>query len=122
MPDAGLDGRVITEVLAPEAVPPSATDPAVLALAAAFKRLNAPLGDFTRRALAVSTRAAFTAGTPEGAALDAALASLVYERDALAGAARTWLTGAVHGDGADPVLIARLTDDINELLDRVTRS
>ena len=119
LPNAGLDGRVITEALVPEALPPGADDPAVMRLGAAFKQLTAPLGAFTRHALAVSTRAAFAADTPEGARLDTALAALVDERDALAGRALTFLRAQAAGHPVDPSDTARLTGQIESLLAQV---
>jgi arylsulfatase A-like enzyme len=97
MPDAGLDGRVIVEAFDPEALPPGAGDPAAGRLAAAFKQVSAPLGEFTHWALAVSTRAAFAADTPDGVRLDAALGALVDERDALAPRMRALLVDAAAG-------------------------
>lgn len=83
VPDAGLDGRIITEALTPEARPPAADD-AFEQLGAVYKQVNAPLGRFGHAALAVSTRAARASDPAERARLDAALSGLVDQRDTLA--------------------------------------
>ena len=119
IPDAELDGRAITEALSPELLPPGADEEVVTRLGAAFKQLHAPLGDFTRHALAVSTRAAFAADSPEGARLDTALAALVDQRDALAAQALTLLRAQNAGLAVAPLDAEALAHRIESLIARV---
>lgn len=96
LPITDLDGQMIVAALDEGLVPAAARDPATLRLAAAVKQAQAPLGAFGRAALAVATGAAGL--DADGAArLDAALAHLVDERDALVAAARARLATALAG-------------------------
>lgn len=117
IPDAGLDGRAITEALLPDAPASGVHEPSIQRLGAAFKQANAPLGTFGRAALALSTRAAFAAA-PEGARLDAALAALVDERDALAAQALILLRAAVSGAWSDAAGAGELAGRIEALIAR----
>jgi arylsulfatase A-like enzyme len=96
LPTAELDGQVIVSALADELVPAAARDPAALRLAAATKQAQAPLGTFARAALMVATTAA-EMDADDAAHLDAALAHLVDERDALVAAARARFAAALAG-------------------------
>jgi hypothetical protein len=96
LPTAELDGQVIVSALADELVPAAARDPAALRLAAAAKQAQAPLGTFARAALMVATTAA-EMDADDAAHLDAALAHLVDERDALVAAARARFAAALAG-------------------------
>lgn len=118
IPDAGLDGRIITEALTDEAAPPGSRHPAALRLGAAYKQLNAPVGQFSHHALTVSTRAALSADTEEGQRLDAALAALVDERDVLARSVLDLLGNRRGPLPSDPEIDAPLAAAIEALIER----
>jgi hypothetical protein len=78
--DYAHDGRVIVEAL-DESIPQRAT---VSRLAAAYKQINAPLGELGRRTLMISTRAlAGDDGTYN--ALEEEIAGVTAQRNAIAG-------------------------------------
>ena len=99
--DYAPDGRVITEVLDPSALPGPLRAHEALAeqLGALYKQLNAPVGAFGRDTLKASTAA--LASTSNGDAtysrLEARLAALGAERDHVAGAIQALLLGAEFG-------------------------
>lgn len=67
------------------------------ALAQAYKRITAPLGELGRKTLAVST-VALAGGDPTYVALEASLARISRQRDALAARMISLLNGAeFHG-------------------------
>jgi hypothetical protein len=93
-PDA-LDGRVVTEVLEPGALPRSlrANRPLVELLGAVYKQVNAPFGRFGKRVLAASTHA-LAGDDARYAALEPAIATLTAQRDAYAAEVRAALDAA----------------------------
>ncbi len=92
------DGRVVTQVLDNHAVPR-----ALLAvhlsedLGAAYKQINAPFGQFATDTLTASTAALKTSDALKYDAIEASIASLTLQRNALAGAIRQALNDAASG-------------------------
>ena len=78
--DYAHDGRVIVEAL-DESVPQRET---LSRLAAAYKQINAPLGELGRRTLMISTRA-LTGDAATYNALEEEIASVTAQRNAIAG-------------------------------------
>jgi arylsulfatase A-like enzyme len=78
--DYAHDGRVIVEAL-DESVPQRET---ISRLAAAYKQINAPLGELGRRTLMISTRA-LTGDDATYNALEEEIASVTAQRNAIAG-------------------------------------
>jgi hypothetical protein len=96
--DYQTDGRVISQILsAPDR---ALRDPAVTALGACYKQLNASVGQFGGATLAASTSAveSSTPGDARYIAVNQALTGLDHARDALAGRIKTELSAAAFGD------------------------
>lgn len=80
-------GRVLFEALANWATPPALKSAAALALAQAYKQINAPLGDLAMASLTLSTQALASGEAQDDAAYqqtEAFLQDLTSRRDALA--------------------------------------
>jgi hypothetical protein len=78
--DYAHDGRVLVEVLDA----PDAQHDTLSRLGAAYKAINAPLGELARRTLMISTRA-LSGDDATYSALEAQIASLTTQRNAIAG-------------------------------------
>jgi hypothetical protein len=93
-----LDGRVITEILDPRALPSSlrANPGLVRTLGAVYKQLNAPFGDVGLAGIDVST-AALQGDDGTYDELEGALSDLTTDRDALASQIRAVLNAAAFG-------------------------
>jgi hypothetical protein len=94
-----LDGRVITEALETQACAHSliAHHETVRRLGEAYKQVNAPFGAFGMNALTASTRA-LTGDDATYLSIEAQIAALTSQRDALAGQIRTALNAAAFGN------------------------
>jgi hypothetical protein len=94
-----LDGRVITEALETQACAHSliAHHETVRRLGEAYKQINAPFGPFGINTLTASTRA-LTGDDATYLAIEAQIAALTSQRDALAGQMRTALNAAAFGN------------------------
>jgi hypothetical protein len=99
------DGRVVTEILDNHAMPKSLNEHGntTVQLGTIYKQVNAPFGQFASDTLVASTRAlkqpATTAGDLTYDSIEAQIASLTKQRDALAGQIRVALNAAASGKG-----------------------
>ena len=113
--DYAHDGRVIVEAL-DESVPQRET---LSRLAAAYKQINAPLGELGRRTLMISTRA-LTGDAATYNALEEEIASVTAQRNAIAGRMIAVLEAAafqhMHVDEDEA---RRLTDAAGRLIESV---
>ena len=95
------DGRVVTEVLDRRVVPTGldsrngAED-----LGAAYKQINAPFGQFATDTLVASTAALKTTDALKYDSIEASIANLTLQRNALAGQIRQALNDAASGAGS----------------------
>jgi hypothetical protein len=101
------DGRVITEGLNRDALPPSMRGPLFEQLAATYKQLNAPVGAYGHSTLNISTAALSSGSTNDDSKytfLEGALSDITSQRDAVADQIRTALDAAeFQGQPLDPV-------------------
>ena len=90
------DGRVLTEVFAPTALPPSLSSGSVTRLGPVYTQLEAAVGQFGLVTLAASTRALASSSTGDHVykSIENSLARLGAARDTLAGKMRTLLFNA----------------------------
>lgn len=97
--DYASDGRVLTEGLRSDALPWTIRDWPFTDLAAAYKQINAPVGEFGMDTLSVSTKALESNSANDATynSLESSLGSLTAERDALAGQISAALNGAEFG-------------------------
>jgi hypothetical protein len=99
------DGRVVTEILEDHATPKSLNDHGntTVQLGTIYKQVNAPFGQFASDTLVASTRALkqppTTAGDLTYDSIEAQIASLTKQRDALAGQISAALNAAASGKG-----------------------
>lgn len=117
------DGVALVEDLRDHALPEEVREhaEAFRALARAYKRITAPLGELGQRTLTVST-VALAGDDATYAALEAALARITTQRDALAAQMIALLDGAeFHGRELRPRDVRRLLDDADDLLDQARR-
>jgi hypothetical protein len=116
------EGRALAEVLNSSVLPTgvSASGDAFTELAAAFKAINAPVGQLGLDSLKVSTKA--LAGDDETySALEAKLVSITATRDALAGQMLNLLEGAEFGGAPIAAGTANnLIQQANDLLETVS--
>jgi len=117
------DGRVLTEILQPDAVPKSlkGPGPTIEALGAAYKQIMASFGQFSMDTLAASTGAlaSNTGGDTVYTNTENALAALGSQRDALAAQIRLALWGAeFQNTPIKEKLIRDWTSQANDLLGR----
>jgi len=96
------DGRVITEILDARAVPQSlrAHRETLRRLGAAYKQINAPLGQFGFDVLQISDAAVRSTDEARYTRLAAAIQQLGADRNTIAGRMRTLLAQAAFGDTA----------------------
>ena len=102
--DYAHDGRALLENLRPSALPRTlrASSETFLRLAAAYKQINAPVGDLGHDTLVAST-AALAGDDATYAAVEAKIAALTARRDALAATMIQILEDAeFHGAAIDP--------------------
>jgi hypothetical protein len=98
--DYADDGRVVTEVLNNKAVPKELNKGHVSEqLGALYKQVNAPFGRFATDTLVASTAALKTTDALKYDRIEAAIAVLTTERNALTGEIRAVLNDAASGDG-----------------------
>jgi hypothetical protein len=100
--DYAHDGRVISEILDARAVPQSlrAHRATLERLGAAYKQINAPLGQFGLDVLGISDAAVRSTNEAHYAELSTAIQQLGAERNAIAGRMRTVLEQAAFGNAA----------------------
>jgi hypothetical protein len=115
------DGRAITQLMVPGAVPVAiaGSQATTEALAASYKAINAPFGQFSLDMLAASTKA--LQGADPGDTIytnkEASIASLTAQRDALAAPIRAGFDGAAFGSQTiDPVQAASWISQASALL------
>jgi hypothetical protein len=96
------DGRVITEILDARAVPQSlrAHRETLRRLGAAYKQINAPLGQFGLDVLRISDAAVRSTDEGRYVPLAAAIQQLAADRNTIAARIRTLLTQAAFGNTA----------------------
>jgi len=117
------DGVALVEDLRDHALPEEVREhaEAFRALARAYKRITAPLGELGQRTLAVST-VALAGDDATYAALEAALSRIATQRDALAAQMIALLDGAeFHDRELRPRDVRRLLDAADDLLDQARR-
>ncbi len=100
--DYPSDGDVVSQVVAPSALPPTiaANAAAYQTLEAAQKQLDAPFGQFGHDAETVSTTAVATTSVPTYSAWDAQLAECRTVRDAVDARLQSALSAAAAGTGS----------------------
>ncbi len=108
VPDAGLDGRVIAELLDEQATPPAVRSAEALVMAAVFKQCAAPLGLLTHSVLRAVTTAARDGDPAAMAQLDGAITALMDRRDALTAQAREMLRALLAGEPLSPEVVTDL--------------
>lgn len=94
------DGRVVSEILQGYAQPSAVKkSPSFTALAAAYKQLNAPFGQFGMVILQASTKALASndAGDATYLSIEGQIQSLTAQRDSVAGQMKSLLEGAEFG-------------------------
>jgi len=96
------DGRVITQIVDQNALPQTLRQhgSTTAALGDAYKQLNAPFGSFAMDTLTASTAALATTDDLKYDSIEAQIATLTVERNALAGAIRAALNDAAKGTTA----------------------
>ena len=116
------EGRTLTEVLEPWALPSSLTGDAgeeFVELAQAFKQINAPNASLGRTSLRISTKA-LTGSDSTYSKLEGKLSGITTVRDLLAGQMLELLEGAEFNDTKVPASTAdSLVKQANQLLDYV---
>jgi hypothetical protein len=115
------DGVALVEDLREHALPEEVREhsEAFRTLARAYKRITAPLGELGQKTLAVST-VALAGDDSTYTALEAALARISTQRDALAARMIAALDGAeFHGRELRQHDVRRLLDEAEDLLDHV---
>jgi hypothetical protein len=115
------DGRVLLEVLKPDALPSTLreSDEQFSRVADAYKAINAPLGTLGRKSLRISTRA-LTSDATTVDALDGRLNALTARRNALAGRMIVMLEGAAFGNQLiDADEAEQLVEEARNLLESV---
>lgn len=117
-PSPDLDGRVLFEVLDPALLPAPARaqNSTLMALAAIYKQINAPMGQLGQTALRLSTQSALAAGKPEGIALNDRLKQAAADRDTLAKQLRTLLDRALAGETLDTAGARQLEQQAGDLV------
>ncbi len=126
--DYAGQGRVLFETFADWATPPALKSPVALALAEAYKQINAPLGDLAMASLTLSTQALASGDAQHDAAYqqtEAFLQGLTSRRDALAQQMAAVLAGASFKGAAisQPLaqdLVRQSLDLISSVTDQVT--
>jgi hypothetical protein len=123
--DNVLDGRVVTEILQPWAIPTAvhAHGPTWQKLAAAYKQLNASFGEFSMATLAISTRALASGTSSDDStytSLENQLLTWTAQRNALATQMKALLNGsAFHGTAITEQGAKALTAQANALIGTV---
>jgi hypothetical protein len=107
--DYSHDGRVITEILHPKAVPWSlrAHRETLERLGAAYKQMNAPLGRFGLDVIKISDTAVRSTNEARYAQLSGALQQLGDERNTIAARMRTLLEQAAFGNASIDEQVAK---------------
>jgi hypothetical protein len=102
--DYQQDGRAVTELMSPDSLPPGVADHRYTyqILAAAYKQLDAAVGQFGHDSEIVSTTAATSASPGDAVAngFDAQLTTCQVQRDAVAGQIKSVLSAAVFDGGS----------------------
>jgi len=93
------DGRVVTEIVEQKALPAALKSNNVQELGTAYKQVDAPFGQFASDTLVASTAALKTTDALKYDRIEAAIANLTTERNALAGQIRQALFDAANGSG-----------------------
>jgi DUF971 family protein len=114
------DGRVVTQVLTDKALPKGLKDSRKAEkLGAAYKAINAPFGQFATDTLAASTAAIKSTDALKYDRIEASIATLTLERNALAGTIRQTLNDAASGAAKiDDDKVKDWVDSANDLLQR----
>jgi hypothetical protein len=123
----GHDGRVLSEVMAPEALPPGIRDSqaAYESVAGRLKQLDAPAGRVGLLSLAVATRAAASSSPNDAAyrSYAARMDGFTRRRDAVAGSMRGALEDAAfEGRALDDRTAAELVASADRLLAEMARA
>jgi hypothetical protein len=121
------DGRVLSELLEPEALPPGIRDSeaAYEGLGARLKQLDAPAGSLGVLSLAVATRAAASSSAGDAAyrSYAARMDGFTTRRDTVVGGMRAALEDAAFGGRAvDAKTASALTDSSDRLLAEMARA
>ena len=118
--DYTRDGRVVSQVLAPSAIPAALQSSDAVALADMLKRLDAPFGQFAMDTLKGSTSglASDTNHDNRYTTLEKSIASLTDQRDQVVDAIKAQLAGAETGQAVDHTQATQLLDRANGLLGR----
>jgi hypothetical protein len=113
------DGRVVTELLDTKALPNVQSGTVAQQVGTAYKQLNAPFGQFASDTLVASTAAVKSTDALKYDQIEAAIANLTTERNALAGAIRQALNDAASGgSGIDGSQASRWLTQAQSLLAR----
>jgi hypothetical protein len=119
------DGRLLVEGLQNWAIPPAARKEIFERLAKVYKQINAPFGELSMNALAVST-AALKSADPSDATyrrLSDQIAAWTSQRDGLAAEIKAMLNAAAFDNvSIDHRTASLLIDQANDLLKEVRRS
>ncbi|MGN6797897.1 MAG: hypothetical protein ACTHKS_07075 [Gaiellaceae bacterium] len=113
------DGRVVTEILDTKALPNLQSGQVTQQVGTAYKQVNAPFGQFATDTLAASTAALATNDALKYDQIEAAIANLTTQRNALAGDIRQALNDAASGGpGINGSEASRWLTQAQSLLDR----
>jgi hypothetical protein len=114
------DGRVVTQILDQKSVPKGLDNHSNTTeeLGAAYKAINAPFGDFALATLDWSTQAIESTDALKYDRIEAAIANLTVQRDALAGTIRQALNDASGGGSIDESQAKAWIAAANDLLAR----
>jgi hypothetical protein len=122
--DYASDGRVVTDVLRPSALPRGLATDLATELGHVYKQLDAPFGRFGQVVLAVSTPAVASADDAAYNRIERALSRLVDRRDAVADRIRALLDTTTRGGALDATAARRLiraADDVLEAAGELRR-
>ena len=122
--DYGHDGRALVEHLDPQVLPDELDEDLAnfKMLAAAYKQINAPVGDFGLNSLTVSTNALNSSDPSDGTYtfLEGEIASLTNSRNALSKQIIKLLEGAeFHGKGISHADAQTLSHEAQQLLQQM---
>jgi hypothetical protein len=113
------DGRVVTEILDTKALVNVQSGNVAQQVGTAYKQINAPFGQFATDTLVASTAALKSTDPLKYDQIEAAIADLTTQRNALAGDIRQALNDAVSGGpGIDGGQASRWLTQAQSLLDR----
>jgi hypothetical protein len=116
--DYTRDGRVVSQILAPSAVPAALQSSDAVALGDMLKRLDAPFGEFGMNTLKGSTTALASNTNDDNryATLEKTIASITDQRDQVVDQIKALLAGAEVGTAIDHTQASDLLDRADGLL------